>query len=112
MDTAVLVAIVPVVALAVIAGFVRMNQSRSRKELQEKFGPEYERAISGSKRTEAERELKERADRVEKLRIKDLSEDDQRRFAEEWRVVQVRFVDDPAGTITEADALVQRVMDR
>jgi len=111
LDTTVLVIIVAVVALVLIAGLVYMNQSKSRKELKSRFGPEYDRTIQESGRG-GERELKEREQRVEKLRLKDLGEDDRRRFADEWRMVQAHFVDDPSGAIGEADSLVQDVMDK
>ena len=60
MSTGAIIGIVVVlVVLAVIA--VLLNKYLQRKRLQDKFGPEYDRAVQGSEnRTAAERELVER----------------------------------------------------
>jgi hypothetical protein len=114
MDTGIIIALVVIALLviAAVAAFVMMRKKHS-EELRTKFGPEYDRAVEGTgRRSEAEKELDRRAERVQKLHIKELSADDQQRFAEEWRQVQARFVDDPSATLGEADKLVQRVMDK
>jgi hypothetical protein len=112
MDTIVIVAIVVIVALIVAAAWWYFSQSNRQKGLSESFGPEYERAMreSGNRR-DVVRELEARKERVEKFRLKDLSEDERRRYAEDWRSAQARFVDDPPGAIAEADRLVIVVMD-
>jgi hypothetical protein len=61
-------------------------------------------------RAKAEAELAARKARVEKLRIKQLSPGDAQRYAEQWRAVQARFVDDPVEAVREADRLVCEVM--
>jgi hypothetical protein len=58
----------------------------------------------------AEKVLKERAQRVELLRLRPLASEDQERFHKEWQSIQARFVDDPKTAINEADWLVQRVV--
>jgi hypothetical protein len=79
--------------------------------LQERFGPEYDRELEkAGGRREAERELAEREKRHDELELRPLSEDARERYVEEWQKTQSRFVDDPAGAVSEADDLVQRVM--
>ncbi len=36
--------------------------------------------------------------------------DERERFITDWRLVQSRFVDDPQGAVSEADLLVDKVM--
>lgn len=102
-----IVAAIVVIALAVWAA----TRQRRTGRLQERFGPEYERTVAESGgRWEAERELVQRQERREQLDIRPLAPDAQRRYTEEWRLVQERFVDDPAGSVREADRLVGQVM--
>lgn len=105
-----IVVLVLVVVLAVVGARV-VQQSRSRS-LQQRFGPEYDRLVEeeGGDRKRAEAELTELAERRDALEITDLAPDTRRAYAEEWRVVQERFIDEPRQTVADADALVQRVM--
>jgi hypothetical protein len=111
MDTRVLIAIV-VVGVLIAAGIVIWAYFRNRsRKLQQRFGPEYERAIreTGGRRR-AEEVLEKRERRVDRLQLRPLQPADQTRLAQEWRQVQARFVDDPKSAPTEADALVAEVM--
>jgi hypothetical protein len=112
MDTGVIVAIVVIAALVIIAGLWYLNSQKTRSEqLRRDFGPEYDRALESSdSRKNAERELEERRKRVEGLKLRDLSADDQKRYAEEWRGIEARFIDNPAGTLDEADRTARKVM--
>ena len=105
-----IVVLVLVVVLAVVGARV-VQQSRSRS-LQQRFGPEYDRLVEeeGGDRKRAEAELTELAERRDALEITDLAPGTRRAYAEEWRVVQERFIDEPRETVADADALVQRVM--
>jgi len=114
MSTGLIIGII-VIALLVLSAIVWWMSSRKTKteHLQERFGSEYERAMSSTgKRSEAERELAERERRVEKLHIRELDAGDRQNFSAEWQAVQGRFVDSPAQAVREADGLVQKVMDR
>jgi hypothetical protein len=62
-------------------------------------------------RRDAERALRERENRVQKLQIRDLSNEQLQTFGRDWRNVQNHFVDDPEKSVVEADDLVQKVMD-
>ena len=104
----ILIVVVVLVAIAVAAWAVR---SRRTTELKERFGPEYDRVASGSSnKREAEAELREREQRRSDFDIRPLDPDARERYREQWEAVQARFVDDPAGAVTEADVLIQRVM--
>jgi hypothetical protein len=112
MDQKILVAIAVVVAIIVIAAVVILISKRRSRRLRERFGPEYDRAVRNQGDTaRAELELLKREKRVHSLSIKPLAPEVRNRYAEEWSVVQRRFVDDPAMAVTEADALVNRVME-
>jgi hypothetical protein len=102
-----------VVAAAVVVAAVirRVLAGRRTRELQERFGPEYDRtsAAVGSKR-EAESELAARQDRREQLNIRPLPAEARQRFADQWEAVQGQFVDSPAAAVSAADGLVCSVM--
>lgn len=84
---------------------------RRRQQLQDRFGPEYDRVVSNrdSKR-EAERELTARAERHDQMDIRPLTQASRERFQAEWRTAQARFVDEPSVALAKADVLVQEAM--
>ncbi|WP_433208035.1 hypothetical protein ACQP00_42535 [Dactylosporangium sp. CS-047395] len=82
-----------------------------RRALQNRFGPEYDRAVAeGDSRLAAERELRERERRHAELQIKDLSPESRARYTSKWEEIQARFLDDPAGAVRDADALVTELV--
>lgn len=102
-----------VVAAVAFAGVAlwRNNRAKRRRELRERFGPEYERLVQQhGDPVRAERELEARQARVRKLHIKELSDSERASFAEAWRVTQERFVDTPSIAVRSAHDLVQQVM--
>jgi FtsZ-interacting cell division protein ZipA len=105
--------IVAVVIIGILVAAVWWYSMRQRSaKLQERFGPEYERTVAERGDTrKAEDELTDRQKRVSKLEIKPLAADERRRFNDEWRAVQARFVDDPSAAVRDADTLVGRVME-
>ncbi len=102
------------IALALVAGLLAawlVLQRRRSAYLRERFGPEYERAVQQiGDRRRAETELERREKRVEQLQIRPLPLSEAQRFADAWRKVQARFVDDPSGAVADADRLVAEVM--
>ena len=102
--------IIAVIILAAVVVWLLLDRRNSRR-LQSRFGPEYERTVreSGDRRR-AERDLERREKRVERLHLQPLPLRDRERFLAVWRADQARFVDDPAGAVTDADRLVQEVM--
>ena len=111
MSTGAIVAIVVVVIVvaAVVAVMAAMNR---RHRLQQKFGPEYDRAMTehGSRR-EAEAELAGRERHVRELDIRPLSPSARTQYMSEWTAVQEQFVDAPQAAVTGAQTLVSAVMD-
>jgi hypothetical protein len=107
---AILIVVIIVIAL-VAAGLYFMRQRQSQ-QLQEGFGPEYERTLEerGGDRREAEAELRERKERRQEFEVRELEPAARDRYAERWRTAQRRFVDEPAPAVGEADALVIEVM--
>ena len=105
--------VIALVLLALIGVGYALAQQRKRKQLQSRFGPEYDRTVeSTGRRRDAERELAERAERRRQLDIRPLPEQDRRAFAERWRQTQEDFVDRPSTAVREADRLVAEVMGR
>jgi hypothetical protein len=106
----ILIVAIIVIALIVVA-LILMRQRRSQ-QLQQGFGPEYERTVEerGGDRREAETELRERQQRREQFEVRELEPAARDRYAERWRAAQRRFVDEPAPSVGEADALVMEVM--
>ena len=102
-----------IIAVVVLAGIVvwLVLDKRKSTRLRSRFGPEYDRAVAEQgNRWRAERELQRRETRVERLSIHPLTATEHDRFLAAWQADQARFVDDPAGAVTEADRLVQEVM--
>jgi hypothetical protein len=110
MDTGLLVAILVVIVLLALLAFFAGRQRRSRR-LQDRFGPEYDRAVeqTGDRRA-AEAELQERAERRESFDIVPLEPEARARYLEAWRSTQAQFVDEPAEATREADRLITSVM--
>ena len=111
MDTWVWIVLgVIVLAALVLLALAAMRKRRS-EQLREGFGPEYDHVVeeTGDRRA-AERELAERQKRHDELEIVSLSDGVRARYAEEWKQVQARFVDEPEAAVHDADQLVQRVM--
>lgn len=114
MSTANLTLLVLLVVLAlIIGGYVGSITTRRQrtKQLQEKFGPEYDHAVEelGSQH-KAERDLQARLEHVRKLDIRPLGEPEIEHFTSEWQKTQAEFVDEPAAALQKADELIGEVM--
>jgi len=108
--TIVIFAVVLAVILIALGLIALLWRHRSRR-LRQQFGPEYKYAVRkyGDAR-KAEAELAAREKRVRKLEIRPLAQEEQSRFAEGWRNIQARFVDEPSKALSEADGLIKEVM--
>src|SRR3954451_13101183 len=106
------IVIVAIVVIALIVAAIVLMRQRRSQQLQEGFGPEYERTVEerGGDRREAEAELRERRQRRDQFEIRELEPAARDRYADRWRDAQRRFVDEPAPAVGEADALVIEVM--
>jgi len=112
-------AIVIIVLLALLLlGLFAFQKARKKAELQQRrselkdrFGPEYERYLSGSgNRDKAERKLAAIADRRDKLSIRELTNEEKERFGARWSAAQARFVDEPPAAVDDAEKLTTEVM--
>ena len=101
-----------VVVIVVAAALVVLTTVNRRRRLRERFGPEYDRAVteSGSRR-EAEAELAGREKHVQGLDIRPLSTTARNQYRSEWTAVQEQFVDAPQAAVTGAQTLVSAVME-
>jgi FtsZ-interacting cell division protein ZipA len=106
------IVIVAIVLIALVVGALVLARQRRSQQLQEGFGPEYDRAVEerGGDRREAEAELRERRQRRETFDVRPLDPADRDAYAERWHAAQRRFVDQPGPAVGEADALVMEVM--
>jgi hypothetical protein len=102
--------LVLVVGIA-IAWYVQRRKTRTLA-FRNRFGSEYDRAVvtHGSSR-EAEAKLAARESRVHTLEIRDLGVTERERFVAEWHTVQSRFVDHPKSAVTDADELVNSLLE-
>ena len=108
----IIVGAVVLVVVAIMAWLAVRSSRRRHVELQQRFGPEYERAVAeyGSEKR-AERALIKREKRVNRLDLHPLREAERLRFEGEWRMVQARFVDEPSAAVRAADELIKAVME-
>lgn len=98
-----------IIVIAVFAWYI-LREQRSRR-LRSRFGPEYDDVLRHyGDRPRAEQALAGREKRMEKIHVRPLSHEEHERFGEQWHNVQARFVDDPPGSIHDADQLVCEVM--
>jgi hypothetical protein len=104
------VLIILVLLVVVVLGVVLARRRRS-SQLQQHFGPEYERSVAATgDRRAAEAELAERRQRREQFDIRELRPEERDRFRDSWNEVQRGFVDDPKQSLRSADLLVAEVM--
>lgn len=100
-----------VVLVAGVTAFLWHRRRRTERLRTQFGGAEYARAVEkGGTRRHGEAGLEERAQRVEGFHVRPLAASDRAHFVESWRGVQARFVDGPAGAVTEADHLLGDVM--
>ncbi len=107
--TVVILVAAAVVAIALALAFY--YRRKRTEQLHNRFGPEYERAVTQlGDRQEAESELEGRAKRVKQFHIHAISAEERRRFADASRADQARFVDEPEQAVAEAHGLVSELM--
>ena len=97
-----------VVLLAV--GIVARARAR-RSRLEDRFGPEYRRAVSSSGRRDAEKRLSQVEKEHGELSIRTLPASARDRYLEEWRQAETRFVTDPRESAATAERIIRRVLE-
>jgi hypothetical protein len=110
-DTWVWILIIVVAVVVVLLIVAALGRRRRTAALQQHFGPEYDRTVQNRDgRRAAEANLRSREKQRARLELTPIPEATRARFAEEWRVVQEQFVDQPTHAVTNADNLLHRVM--
>jgi hypothetical protein len=100
-----------VVVLIAVSAYLEHRKAKTLG-LRERFGAEYDRAVTrfGTSH-KAEAKLADRESRVVALKIRNLGAPEHDRFASEWNIVQSRFVDHPKAAVTEADDLINTLLE-
>jgi hypothetical protein len=110
-STANAIAVIVLVLIVAAAVAVAVGRHRRTRELQRRFGPEYDRAVAERpSRREAERDLRHRERHHDELSLRELDADRRREYADAWQRTQAHFVEEPESATREADELVTRVM--
>ena len=107
----IVIAIVAAAVILALAGLWAWSTRRRSARLHERFGPEYDRAVSGSGRRDGERRLAEIGREHDELEIRPLSDAARERYLEEWRAVEARFVDEPEDAARGAERIVLRALE-
>jgi len=110
MSTTAVVLILLLIAVTGISIVMFLQRQNSRK-LRDRFGPEYDRLVRENNPRKAETILHEREKRIAKFQIRPLGRQQSEKFAAEWRSVQENFVDDPRGAASDADRLIDQVLE-
>jgi len=95
-------------ALLLALALLRIRQRRSH--LQERFGPEYQRAVADHGVGGAESRLNDIESERESLSLRDLPPATRNRYLDEWRQAEIRFVSDPRDATRAAERLVVRAL--
>jgi hypothetical protein len=100
-----------IIVLVIVAAILLAVRASRRKQLQKKFGPEYDRVVADAdSRTDAERELRDREKRHAELELKPLSAESKAKYSVAWEEVQIQFVDAPETAVSTADELTTRLI--
>jgi hypothetical protein len=110
MSTAMIILVV--VAAVIVTGILICTLAIiRRRELQHRFGTEYDRVTGESGSTlRAEAGLRERERRVRDLDIRPLTNSARESYADQWAAVQEQFVDAPGDAVAASHVLVIAVM--
>ena len=104
--------VIAIVAVVVVLAIVAIAvPAMRRRSLQQRFGPEYDRAVADqSNRSDAEKELREREQRHSELELTELDPQQKQHYTDQWQAVQADFVDNPGRAVNAADDLISRIM--
>jgi hypothetical protein len=107
----IVLAIVVVAVIVLAATIMSWLRARRRRQLRERFGPEYDRTVDavGNER-KAAKDLQDRAGRRDEIELHDIPPQRREVFRGEWSGVQASFVDDPSNALSNAARLVHDAM--
>ncbi|HZU14750.1 MAG TPA: hypothetical protein VFB58_18080 [Chloroflexota bacterium] len=110
--TIVILIVVIIVILAIAFGVLQYTRRRKVEEVRDRFGPEYQRTVDqyGGDEQKAADVLAERRDRVEKVDVQPLTDEQRQSYSSQWQSIQAQFVDDPGAAVSGADVLISDVM--
>ena len=108
------IALAAILASLLVAALILwwLYRSRRTSALRDQFGEkEYDRTLrTHGARGKAEADLLDREKRVSKLELRPLDAAERLRFSDKWERAKARFVDDPAASVNDADAVIGDVM--
>lgn len=110
METWEWIVVAAVIGAAVLLALAFARIRRRRSHLKERFGPEYQRAVSDHGVGTGESQLAEIESERESLTLRDLPPATRDRYLDEWRQAEVRFVSDPRDATRAAERLVVRAL--
>jgi hypothetical protein len=99
------------IVLVAFAAAVWTSRRRRSSHLKDRFGPEYDRAVSASGQRDAEQRLADVEQKHDELEIRTLPSPTRDRYLDEWRQAEARFVSDPPDAVRAADRVVIRVLE-
>jgi len=103
-------AVVVILVLVVLAVLRSAHQRHRSRNLQSRFGPEYDRTVKRSGRDRGEEDLEERVRAHEERPLREISPEQRERALAEWRALETRFVDSPVPAVRDADHLVYEML--
>jgi hypothetical protein len=108
----IIVVVLAVIAVAALAALLMIvAKERERRNLKQRFGPEYDRTVQAAEdRKRAEVDLRDRVERRKGLNLRTLTPPERDRYREDWRRVQAAFVDAPTAALGQADTLITSIM--
>jgi hypothetical protein len=105
------IALGAVAVLIVIALIARGARGSRTAALREKFGSEYDHAVSqAGSRKRAEQELLARTQETERHEIRPLTAAERDRYRADWKRVEQHFIERPTTAVVEADELIADIM--
>ncbi|HZP30548.1 MAG TPA: hypothetical protein VFC99_16470 [Acidimicrobiia bacterium] len=106
----IVIAVAAVIVVGAIAATAVIGRRR-RAHLRERFGPEYDRTVdTAERRRDAERALRDREARHDRLELRPLAPASRERYRQRWASLQSEFVDRPQVAVADADSIVTGVM--
>ncbi len=88
------------------------RRRRHQEELQERFGPEYDRAVEHDGRKGAEETLEQRLSTYDGIEHPSIGPSERETHTAEWRQAQFHFVDSPERAVREAEHIVVTAMEQ
>ena len=99
-----------IIIIAAVAFIAFQRKKAQTVALRRKFGPEYDWAMK-KHGARGEAVLLARQKRAGEIQLRSLDPGARARFLERWKTVQAGFVDSPKGALSEAESLIDSLLD-